>query len=175
MDRTDPGIVEAHDQPGFEHDELQTWSGLATVLEWLPALLDAQLQRDADLTHFEFGVLFALGHAPDGSLRLSVLAAHANSTLSRLCRAVTRLEQRRSVQRVVDPGDGRYTLATLTDLGWHKLEHATPGHVATVRRLVLQPLTEAQQRHSATSRTGSCLRPARRRSGNHPRLPAVGR
>ncbi|MCZ2805166.1 MarR family winged helix-turn-helix transcriptional regulator [Modestobacter sp. VKM Ac-2983] len=137
---------EAPDPPGFEDDELHTWSGFATVLEWLPALLDAQLQRDADVTHFEFGVLFALMHAPDRTLRMSVLAGYANSTLTRLSRAVTRLERRRWVQRAVDPGDGRYTLATLTDLGRDKVEEAAPGHIATVRRLVLEPLTKTQQR-----------------------------
>ena len=89
----DPG------SPGFGGDELLTWSGLATVLEWLPPLLDAQLQRDADLTHFEFGVLYALEQAPDSTLRMSVLAGYANSTLTRLSRAVTRLEQRRLVER----------------------------------------------------------------------------
>lgn len=139
-------MSEVSGPPGFDDDELLTWSGLATVLEWLPALLDAQLQRDADVTHFEFGVLFALEHAPDQTLRMSVLAGYANSTLTRLSRAVTRLEQRHWVQRAVDPQDGRYTLATLTDLGRTKVEQATPGHVATVRRLVLQPLTKAQQR-----------------------------
>ena len=137
---------EAQRPPGFEGDELLTWSGLATVLEWLPPLLDAQLQRDADLTHFEFGVLYALRHAPDSTLRMSVLAGYANSTLTRLSRAVTRLEQRQLVERTVDPQDGRYTLATLTEQGRDTVEEATPGHVATVRRLVLQPLTKAQQR-----------------------------
>ena len=132
--------------PGFEGDDLLTWSGLASVLEWLPPLLDAQLQRDADLTHFEFGVLFALQHAQDGTLRMSVLAGYTNSTLTRLSRAVTRLERRQLVQRAVDPTDGHYTLATLTALGRDTVEDATPSHVATVRRLVLEPLTKAQQR-----------------------------
>ena len=45
--------------------ELETWASLATLLEWLPAALDAQLQRDAGLTHFEYGVLYALAHADD--------------------------------------------------------------------------------------------------------------
>ncbi|MGY1740561.1 MULTISPECIES: MarR family winged helix-turn-helix transcriptional regulator [unclassified Blastococcus] len=130
---------------GFDDDELRTWSGLATVLEWLPALLDAQLQRDAGLTHFEYGLLYALSSAPDRTLRLSVLAGYANSTLTRLSRAVTRLERRQWVVRAVDPTDGRYTLATLTDLGQDKVDQATPGHVATVRQLVLTPLTAAQR------------------------------
>ena len=137
-------MAEPSELPGFADDELSTWSGLATLLEWLPVLLDAQLQQDADLTHFEFGVLFALENAPDRTLRMSVLAGYANSTLTRLSRAVTRLERRQWVQRAVDPHDGRYTLATLTELGHDKVGEATPGHVATVRRLVLQPLTKSQ-------------------------------
>jgi DNA-binding MarR family transcriptional regulator len=132
--------------PAFTDDELQTWSGLATVLESLPALLDAQLQRDAGLTHFEYGVLYALSSAPDRTLRMSVLAGYANSSLTKLSRAVTRLEGRRWVRRTTDPTDGRYTLVTLTDLGSQKVDEAMPGHVATVRQLVLAPLTAAQQR-----------------------------
>jgi DNA-binding MarR family transcriptional regulator len=127
-------------------EDLETWAALATVLEWLPSALDAQLQRDADLTHFEYGVLFALASAPDRRLRMSVLAGYANSSLSRLSRAVSRLESRGWVRRVLDPTDGRYTLAVLTDPGVTKVDEATPGHVRTVRRLVLDTLTQPQTR-----------------------------
>lgn len=134
------------DAPTLSGEDLETWSSLATVLEWLPAALDAQLQRDAELSHFEYGILFALADAPGRTLRMSVLAGYANSSLSRLSRAVARLESRAWVRRASDPADGRYTLATLTDLGTEKLDQATPGHVRTVRRLVLDPLTQAQAR-----------------------------
>jgi len=137
---------EAPGPTAFTDDELQTWSGLATALEWLPALLDAQLERDAGLTHFEYGLLYALSSAPEQTLRLSVLAGYANSSLTKLSRAVTRLERRRWVRRATDPTDGRYTLAVLTDLGRRTVDEAMPGHVATVRSLVLAPLTVAQQR-----------------------------
>jgi len=139
-------MEQPHDPSRLEGDDLLTWSGLATVLEWLPPMLDAQLQRDAELTHFEYGILYALLKAPGHSLRMSVLAGYANSSLTRLSRAVTRLERRQWARRAVDPHDGRYTLAILTDHGKEKVEQATPGHVATVRRLVLEPLTEAQRR-----------------------------
>ncbi|MBU4337591.1 MAG: MarR family transcriptional regulator [Actinobacteria bacterium] len=125
-------------------EDLETWSALATVLEWLPAALDAQLQHDASLAHFEYGVLYALAGAPDRTLRMSVLAGFANSSLSRLSRAASRLESRGWVRRTPDPTDGRYTLAVLTDLGLRKVDEATPGHVRTVHRLVLDPLTHAQ-------------------------------
>ena len=127
-------------------DDLETWAALATVLEWLPAALDAQLQRDAELTHFEYGILFALADAPERTLRMSVLASYANSSLTRLSRAVARLEAKRWVRREPDPTDGRYTLATLTKLGVRKFDQATPGHVQTVHRLILDPLTQPQTR-----------------------------
>jgi DNA-binding MarR family transcriptional regulator len=127
-------------------EDLETWASLATLLEWLPAVLDAQLQRDAGLTHFEHGVMYALANAPDRTLRMSVLAGYANSTLSRLSRAASRLEAKGWLRRTTDPSDGRYTLAILTDSGVQKVDEATPAHEATVRRLVLEPLTQAQNR-----------------------------
>ena len=127
-------------------DDLETWSALATVLEWLPAALDGQLQRDAGLSHFEYGVLYALDNAPERTLRMSVLAGYANSTLSRLSRATTRLENQGWLRRRPDPTDGRYTLAVLTDVGAGKVRDATPGHVQTVHRLVLDRLTKRQAR-----------------------------
>lgn len=127
-------------------DDLETWASLATVLEWLPAALDAQLTRDSGLTHFEYGILYALAHAPDRTLRMSVLAGFANSSLSRLSRAASRLERRGWLERMPDPEDGRSTLATLTDAGVEQCERATPGHERTVRRLVLDPLTRTQKR-----------------------------
>ncbi len=127
-------------------DDLRAWSSLATVLEWLPAALDAQLQHDAGLTHFEYGVLYALADADDRTLRMSTLAGYSNSSLSRLSRAVARLEAKDWVRRQPDPADGRYTLATLTDAGQQTVDRAGPGHDALVRRLVLDPLTQAQVR-----------------------------
>jgi DNA-binding MarR family transcriptional regulator len=127
-------------------EDLETWAALATVLEWLPPALDAPLVQDFDLTHFEYGILFALGSASGRTLRMSDLASYANSSLSRLSRAVSRLESRGWVQRSQDPKDGRSTRATLTDAGLDVSNEATPGHVDTVRRLVLDPLTAAQKR-----------------------------
>ncbi|OLP38316.1 MarR family transcriptional regulator [Salmonella enterica subsp. enterica serovar Javiana] len=139
-------MSESRDPVVLTGEDLETWAALATVLEWLPPALDAQLLRDADLTHFEYGILFALADATERTLRMSVLAGYANSSLSRLSRAVARLEKRGWVRRTPDPGDGRYTLASLTRRGVAKFEQATPGHVQTVNRLVLEPLTQTQAR-----------------------------
>lgn len=128
----------------LDGDELETWSSLATLLEWLPAALDAQLLKDSEMTHFEYGILYALAHAPDATLRMSVLAGYANSSLSRLSRAAARLEKRGWMHRTADPADGRFTLAILSDAGFAKVDQASPGHVKTVRQLVMDPLTSSQ-------------------------------
>ena len=130
----------------LDDEERAAWLSLVSVLIKLPAALDAQLQRDAGLSHFEYNVLAALSEVPGGSLRMSVLAAHADGSLPRLSQVVARLERRGLVRRTQDPDDGRYTLAVLTDAGRAAVVAAAPGHVETVRSLVFDPLTKAKTR-----------------------------
>ncbi|MEJ1088095.1 MarR family transcriptional regulator [Microbacterium sp. Mu-80] len=125
-------------------EELETWSSVATMLVWLPAALDAQLQRDAGLSHFEFGILFALDQADERTLTMSALAGFSNSSLSRLSRAVARLEKGDLIRRRIDAADGRVTLAGLTEKGQQAVRRAQPGHIALVRQLVFDTLTKAQ-------------------------------
>jgi DNA-binding MarR family transcriptional regulator len=127
-------------------EERQTWLSLVGVLIRLPSELDAQLQRDAGLNHFEYQVLAGLSELPDRTMRMSELAMLANGSLSRMSHVVNRLEKRGWVCRAPDPADGRYTLATLTEDGWQKVVDTAPGHVAAVRQLVFDPLTRAQTR-----------------------------
>ncbi|MFB7892783.1 MarR family winged helix-turn-helix transcriptional regulator [Microbacterium sp. NPDC056044] len=131
---------------GLSADHLEVWAAVATLLERLPAALDAQLQRDSGLTHFEHGLLFALDTADERTLRMSTLAGYASSTLSRLSRAISRLERKGLVRRRVDPSDGRVTLAVLTDEGHDLLVESTPAHHALVEQLVFAPLTPSQVR-----------------------------
>ena len=135
---------EQHDD--LAPDDLETWASMATLLEWLPAALDAQLQRDAGLTHYEYGLLYALDRAEERRLRMSTLAGYAHSSLSRLSRAAARLEARGLLRREPDPADGRYTLAILTEEGAATRRAAAPGHVDLVSRVVFAPLTAAQQK-----------------------------
>ena len=139
--------MDAPQEPRWlDAEESQAWRALAKTLERLPAALDAQLRRDAGISHFEYQVLALLSEAPGRTLRMSELAMWAGSSLPRLSQVVARLEQRGWVRRTPDPADGRYTLATLTGQGQAKVTQAAPGHVQEVRRLVFDPLTKAQSR-----------------------------
>ncbi|MFF5553857.1 MarR family winged helix-turn-helix transcriptional regulator [Streptomyces olivaceoviridis] len=124
-------------------DEMRTWRALHAVLVLLPAALDAQLRRDAQLSYLEYYVLAGLTDAPSGSRRLSELAILTNAELSRISHLVARLEKRGLVERRTNPDDARATDAVLTEAGRAKMEQAAPGHVATVRKLVFEGLGEA--------------------------------
>lgn len=121
-------------------DEREAWIALSKVLTWLPQRLDAQLQRDAGISHAEYQVLSWISMAPDRAVRMSRLAEAATVSLSHLSRVVARLEARGWVERRPDPDDGRATRAHLTPDGWGKVVATAPGHVEEVRRLVLDPL-----------------------------------
>jgi DNA-binding MarR family transcriptional regulator len=128
----------------LDDDERIAWVRLAAVLELLPGVLDSQLRRDAQLTHFEYFVLAMLSEAPDSTLRMTALAAQTNATLPRLSHVVRRLEERGLVERFPCPEDARATNARLTPAGWDKVRATAPGHVATVRESVIDALTPEQ-------------------------------
>lgn len=139
--------METPDEPRWlNSDERQTWLTMVGVMMRLPTALDAQLQRDAGLSHFEYLVLAGLSEGPGRTRRMSDLADFAESGLPRLSQVVGRLEKRGWVRRAPDPSDGRITLATLTEEGWQKVVQTAPSHVEAVRTLVFDPLTKAQVR-----------------------------
>jgi DNA-binding MarR family transcriptional regulator len=89
-------------------------------------------------------VLAMLSEAPERTLRMTALAAQTNATLPRLSHVVRRLEERGLVERFPCPQDGRATNARLTPDGWATITSTAPGHVATVRRHVIDALTPEQ-------------------------------
>lgn len=140
--------------------EKEAWTGLVSLVLLLPGRLESPLQHDAGLTLFEYLTLSHISEAPDRRLRMSELAYLANGSLSRLSNVVKRFEQRGWVERTPDPADGRYTLARLTGDGYDVVVAAAPTHVRSVRELVLDPLTEEDQRALARIAAKLRTRPA---------------
>ena len=122
-------------------EQMCAWKKLIAVVELLPGTLESQLRRDADLSHFEYFTMAMLSEAPGRTLRMTALASLTNSTLARLSHVVSRLESRGFVHRKPCAEDRRATNATLTSNGWAKVVATAPGHVATVRQHVIDPLT----------------------------------
>jgi DNA-binding MarR family transcriptional regulator len=127
-------------------DQQQVWRRFIAVLVKVPAALEAQLQRDAGLTHMGYLVLSNLSEQEDRRLPMSRLAANASASLSRLSHVVSRLEAQGWVRRERYPEDGRVQLAVLTDEGYAKIVETAPGHAEAVQQLVFDQLSPVQVR-----------------------------
>ena len=74
---------------GLSADERAAWLGLLAVVELLPGVLDSQLRRELDLTHFDYHVLTTLAEAAEQTLPMTLLAHHTNASLTRLSHSVS--------------------------------------------------------------------------------------
>jgi DNA-binding MarR family transcriptional regulator len=137
--RRDPSLKSAQPPRWLNHHEWSAWLQLVGTFTLLPAALDSQLQREAGMSHFEFGVMAALSRQPGRRLQLKDLAVVANGSLSRLSHVISRLEHRGWVRRT-SRTKGRATHAELTDEGYQKLMETGPIHFREVRRLVFDVL-----------------------------------
>lgn len=133
-----------NDTPWLDRGQMAAWVRFVAVLELLPGVLDSQLRHDSGVTHFEYFVMAVLSETPGGTMRMAELAGATNATLSRLSHVVARLEERGLVERSPSPDNGRVTNARLTEGGREQMRAAAPGHVATVRRHVIDVLTPEQ-------------------------------
>jgi len=124
--------------------EREAWLALVHVILKLSPALDSQLQRDSQLTHFDYQCLAMLSEADGRVLRMSELAGRVNSSLSRLSHVIKKLESRGWVERSPCLDSGRVTVVRLTDQGWRVVERAAPGHVEAVRGLVFEGLSPEQ-------------------------------
>ncbi len=131
-------------QRWLDEDQQRTWRTWLAVAELLLRALDAQLQRDAGISHAAYVVLAMLSESPNRSRRMSDLARRANQSQSRLSHTVARLEERGWVRRERSPEDGRGNVAVLTDAGWDIVKKLAPGHVDAVREAMFDPLTPEQ-------------------------------
>src|SRR5919112_6147705 len=110
-------------------EELQAWLPTAGVMLRLGTALDSQLQRDSDLTHFDYLCLAMLSEHADHTTTMSELAARTNSSLSRLSHVVSKLEGRGLVSRCRSEVSRRVTMVRMTEEGYTVLVAAAPGHV----------------------------------------------
>lgn len=130
------------DPAWLSETQLSSWMSLMALVMTLPAALDAQLRRDTGLNTFDYHVLAALSDTPDGAMGMGELASISQGSPSRLSHAVARLEREGWIER--SSGEARCVNAHLTATGRQKLEESAPGHVAEVRRLVVDALTPEQ-------------------------------
>ena len=124
----------------LSEEELASWLATAGVMLRLGTALDSQLQRDSDLTHFDYLCLAMLSEYDEHTTTMSALAGRTNASLSRLSHVISKLEGRGWVKRCRSEVSRRVTLVRMTEEGYAVLVAAAPGHVETVRSLVFDGL-----------------------------------
>ena len=125
------------------------WVGFLRSYAAVVRRLDAEMVEAHGLPLTSYDVLVQLQQAPQGRLRMSDLADAILLSRSGLTRLVDRLEHEGLVTRCQHERDKRSTYAAITEAGLGKLDEVTPTHVAGIRRLFLEPLSDGQLRQLA--------------------------
>ncbi|MER7415406.1 MarR family transcriptional regulator [Micromonospora peucetia] len=128
-------------QRWLDQREQNAWRGYRRMRRLLDLELARELMRDAGLSEPDYDVLSDLSETPDQRLRLSELADRMLWSRSRLSHHLTRMQQRGLVVREECAADGRGAVVALTVEGRRAVEAAAPGHVAAVRRHLIDLLT----------------------------------
>jgi len=131
--------------------ELRAWQALLHAHHDVVEKLDAELRAEHGLSFSDYDVLLRLGRASGHRLRMTELAEKVMLSPSGLTRAVDRLVDEGLVQRARFPGDGRVTLARLTDKGRHALLRAARTHLRGIRKHFTGRLSDTQLRNVASA------------------------
>ena len=132
--------------PWLDEEELRAWRGLQLMQNQLSAALGRELMEASGLSYVDYLVLAALTDRPDGRMRAFELARQLGWEKSRLSHHISRMEERRLVERQKCSEDRRGAHIAVTKLGRKAIETAAPGHVASVRRRFLDRLSKQQVR-----------------------------
>ena len=122
--------------------EERAWRSLQFMQMRLEAELARQLGADSELSYSDYVVLVALTDRPGNRMRLFELGAVLGWEKSRLSHHVARMVSRGLVDKVPCDADRRGAHVVVTTSGREQLEAAAPGHVAAVRRLFIDHLTD---------------------------------
>lgn len=150
----------------LDEREASAWRAVRDLGQPLWTALGRDLQRDSGLSMADYQVLVVLSAAPEGRLAYRELADATDWEKSRLSHHITRMEQRNLVQREGCAEDGRSANIVITGGGRAAIDRAAPGHVASVRRLLIDRLTSEQV--DALAAIGAAVRGALQEDGDGP-------
>lgn len=124
--------------------EMRAWRAFLAASTSVAAVLNHELEADADISMHEYEILVRLSEASDHQLRMSTLAEHVSHSRSRLTHTVGRLEKAGYVERASCAADKRGVNCRLTEAGLDFLRTAAPIHLDGVRRHVVDRFTHEQ-------------------------------
>ncbi|WP_037065818.1 MarR family winged helix-turn-helix transcriptional regulator [Pseudonocardia acaciae] len=126
-------------------DEQRVYRAFSAMSRELFNHFDCDLKADVGIPRTYYELLFVLGSAPEGGMRLTELAHATRSNPSRITYAVARLERDGLLRRTASATDGRAWHAELTEAGAATLQAAARRHARSVREYLLDELGERQR------------------------------
>jgi DNA-binding MarR family transcriptional regulator len=133
------------DPPDLDPVEAAAWRAMVVFWRLGFPLLERTFRR-VGLNHLDYGFLAVLAEQPEGTMPAGELADLAGISSSRLSHRLKRLEAAGDVTRHPDPYDRRGVVVAVTDQGQDKIAAVYTQHLADVRRLVFDHLTDEQTR-----------------------------
>ena len=124
--------------------ELCAWRGMLKVHAAMVKALDHDLEARHGLSLSTYEVLMYLADAEEGQMRMCDLASTVLLSRSGLTRLVDRLAKEGLLERVACCDDARGSFARLTPAGRERLQAARATHLAGVRRLYVDRLTDEE-------------------------------
>ena len=133
----------------FSPHQRAAWSGFIRAHSSIIKELDAELQAAHGLPLSSFDVLVQLSVVPNGRMQMYELAEAVHLSRSGLTRMVDRLERQGLLERHKGERDPRQVFACITKAGLERLAETTPTHLAGVRRMFLERLSQPQLKQLA--------------------------
>lgn len=124
--------------------EASAWNAVRDLGQPLWTALGRDLQVESGLSMADYQVLVVLSESPAGELAYRELQRQTGWEKSRLSHHITRMARRDLVERIDCSDDGRSATIVLTAEGRNAIRAAAPGHVASVRRYLIDVLTPKQ-------------------------------
>ena len=126
--------------PWLAPEEQAAWRAFLEMHDELMLRLERDLHERSGLSSTDYQVLVFLSEHPDGRARPVEMCRAMRWEQSRLSHQVTRMEKRGLVERSTCEEDGRGSLVGITAAGRSTIEDAAPGHVRSLRALLVDPL-----------------------------------
>lgn len=126
---------------GLDAAELAAFFTLMEVSSTLQHAVEQQLRSAGDLSCVQFLILARLAESEDGQSRMTDLADLVVYSRSGLTYQASQMEKAGFITRSPSADDERSTIVTITDAGREQVATVLPGHVAVLRKLLLDPLS----------------------------------
>ncbi|MEV6751280.1 MarR family winged helix-turn-helix transcriptional regulator [Streptomyces sp. NPDC051214] len=125
-------------------EQKAAWDSFIRMQETLIGRLSRRVQADSHMSASDYIVLVSLTERGGGRMRFLDLAKQVEWEKSRMSHQVKRMMKRGLVDREECPDDGRGAFIVATPAGYKAIEDAAPVHVAHVRRLFIDALTQEE-------------------------------